>query len=79
MVGLVLQLLWALVGRMPAPDYILVQNPPSIPALVIVWLASLWTGATMVIDWHNLGYSVLAMSIGPRHPFVKVGSSALHV
>lgn len=77
-VALVLQLFWALVYRIPAPDYILVQNPPSIPTLLVVWIASWWTGSTVVIDWHNLGYTVLAMSLGPRHPLVKVsGRGAL--
>jgi beta-1,4-mannosyltransferase len=74
--ALVLQLLWILVFRIPAPDFILVQNPPSIPALAVVWLACVLRGSTMVIDWHNLGFSVLGMSLGPRHPFVKVRGPA---
>ena len=70
--SLVLQLLHVLLWRIPAPDYILVQNPPSIPALLVVWFAALLRGSVVVIDWHNLGFSVLAISLGPKHPFVKV-------
>jgi hypothetical protein len=72
--ALVAQLLWVLTMGLPrAPDYILVQNPPSIPALLVVWLACLLRRANMVIDWHNLGFSMLALSLNrPSHPLVKV-------
>ncbi|KAI5287540.1 mannosyltransferase [Ascosphaera acerosa] len=26
----------------------------------------------MIIDWHNFGYSILAMKLGPRHPLVLI-------
>ncbi|KAI0668711.1 mannosyltransferase [Trametes maxima] len=54
------------------PEFILVQNPPSIPTLAIVWLASRIRGSKVIIDWHNLGYSILALKLGDHHPFVKV-------
>lgn len=66
----VAQLLWVLCIAMPPPTAILVQNPPSIPALAAVWLACRLRGARMVIDWHNFGYTVLAHSMGRRHPLV---------
>lgn len=43
---------------------------------MVVWICCRLKGAAFVIDWHNLGYSILALSLGPRHPLVKVGSSA---
>lgn len=44
----------------------------SIPTFVIVWLCCRLKGAKFVIDWHNLGYSILALSLGAGHPLVKV-------
>lgn len=46
------------------PTVVLVQNPPSIPTLGVARFVTLWTfpGTKLVIDWHNLGYSVLAMT-----------------
>ncbi|KAJ7139519.1 mannosyltransferase [Mycena epipterygia] len=55
------------------PEFILVQNPPSIPTLAIVWLVGRMRGSKVIIDWHNLGYSILAMrfqKLGERHPLV---------
>ncbi|KAJ7629348.1 mannosyltransferase [Mycena rosella] len=57
------------------PEFILVQNPPSIPTLAIVWLVGRIRGSKVIIDWHNLGYSILAMRFpnsGERHPLVRI-------
>ena len=81
-----LTLLWCLgpqcIWRGGIPDFILLQNPPSIPALVICYFASLlfnfmsWLlncGKTeLVLDWHNYGYSIMALSLGPDHGLVKL-------
>lgn len=50
------QLLFLLLFRTPKPDFYLVQNPPSIPTLFIVWMAARLQGARFVIDWHNFGF-----------------------
>lgn len=72
-VALVLQLLRLLLLQLPRPELILVQNPPSIPTLAVAWLVARLRGATLVIDWHNLGFSILSHSRGSdRHPLVKV-------
>jgi beta-1,4-mannosyltransferase len=42
------------------PDLILVQNPPSMPTLLLARLAAWRHGAALVIDWHNYGFSILA-------------------
>ncbi|KAI0079046.1 glycosyltransferase family 33 protein [Panus rudis PR-1116 ss-1] len=69
----VFSILDALLYRMPKPpEFILVQNPPSIPTLALVWLVSKIRGSKVIIDWHNLGYSILALKLGDNHPFVRV-------
>lgn len=65
-------LFYILLIAMPKPKAILVQNPPSIPALLAVWLACRLRGAKMIIDWHNFGYTVLGLSLGKSHPLVEV-------
>lgn len=65
------QLLLALLVWTPRMDVLLLQTPPAIPALAAAWLARAVTGCTVVVDWHNLGFSVLQHGgLGPRHPFV---------
>ncbi|KAG6814421.1 hypothetical protein H0H92_007424 [Tricholoma furcatifolium] len=56
------------------PEFILVQNPPTIPTLAVIWLVSKITGSKVIIDWHNLGYSILALKLGNEHPFVKIAT-----
>ncbi|KAH9964524.1 glycosyltransferase family 33 protein [Russula dissimulans] len=69
----VLTILHALLWRVPhSPEFILVQNPPSIPTLFLVWLVGTLRGSKIIIDWHNLGYSILALNLGSDHLFVKL-------
>jgi beta-1,4-mannosyltransferase len=42
---------------------ILMQNPPTIPVMAIVWLVSRIYCAKMVIDWHNYGYTILQLRL----------------
>jgi len=69
---LLFRLLLTLLFKIPKPDIMLMQNPPSIPTMAIVWLVCKIRGAHMVIDWHNLGYTVLGYSLGTQHPLVKL-------
>jgi beta-1,4-mannosyltransferase len=62
---------WTLL-RIPKPDLLLVQNPPTIPTLQVAWLAARLRGARLVIDWHNLGYTILALRLGRRHIVVRL-------
>ncbi|KAG8982260.1 mannosyltransferase [Tulasnella sp. 427] len=68
----VLSLMYALIVVGRPPEFILVQNPPSIPTLAIVQLASWLRGSQLIIDWHNLGYSILALKLGQRHFLVRI-------
>lgn len=52
----------------------LVQNPPSIPTLAVASLTCLLRNTHLVIDWHNFGYSILALKLGANHPLVKVSA-----
>ncbi|CAH0482299.1 unnamed protein product [Peronospora belbahrii] len=67
-----LQLLWLLLVTVNNVDLVLLQNPPTIPTFVVVWLCCRLKGARFIIDWHNLGYSLLALSLGNKHLLVKI-------
>ncbi|KAK1291975.1 hypothetical protein QJS10_CPB17g00663 [Acorus calamus] len=66
------QLIWFLCVKIPRPDVFIVQNPPSVPTLAAVKLASWLRRSKFVIDWHNFGYTLLGLSHGRSHPFVKI-------
>lgn len=53
------------------------KNPPSIPTLALVWLVGTLRGSKIIIDWHNLGYSILALNLGSGHIFVKLAKMSL--
>lgn len=72
--ALTTRLLYELIYKVPRPDVIIVQNPPSLPGLACVWLACWVRGCTMVLDWHNLGFTMFGR--GPRHPLVWVTRKA---
>jgi beta-1,4-mannosyltransferase len=67
-----LRLVWMFTVVLRKPDVILVQNPPAIPALLIVLAAARLHGARLVVDWHNLAWAVLAVGVGARHPVVTL-------
>ena len=48
----------------PASEWMLVQNPPSIPTLIIAIIVCRLRGSKLVIDWHNTGCSILALKLG---------------
>ncbi|KAF3178126.1 mannosyltransferase [Orbilia oligospora] len=54
------------------PSYILVQNPPSIPTLLVARITAFVRNSRLVIDWHNFGYSILALKLGDDHPLVRI-------
>ena len=69
---LLFQVLWTLLFRLPRADVLLLQNPPAVPALAAAWFVRLLRGGTIVVDWHNLGFSMLSHALRPNHPFVRV-------
>src|SRR5687768_16649812 len=58
--------------RAPKPDLLLVQSPPALPMLPVAWLVARLRRARLVIDWHNLGYTILALRLGRRHIAVRL-------
>ena len=55
------------------PDIIIVQNPPSIPTLIVsVAYTTFHRKTKLVVDWHNYGYTILEMGLSPNHPLVTL-------
>ncbi|GAA5973451.1 hypothetical protein JCM11641_006468 [Rhodosporidiobolus odoratus] len=72
-------LLYALMGRLDSlPRCLFVQNPPAIPTLPVVQLVALLRGTRVIIDWHNTGYSVLALRLGVEHKVVRIARFIEH-
>lgn len=66
------RLSWLLCVDIDRPDVFLVQNPPSVPALPLALLASRLRSARLIIDWHNFGYTMIALRLGSSHPVTRM-------
>lgn len=64
--------LWRLLRRLDRPDLVIVQNPPAFPTLAVTWFSLRRRGVRFVIDWHNLGYTLLQLRVGRWHPAVRL-------
>jgi beta-1,4-mannosyltransferase len=42
--------------------------------LAISAIVCFFRNTELVIDWHNFGYSILALKLGPSHPLVKISA-----
>lgn len=67
----VVLLSYCLLWQLPKPDTVLVQTPPAIPTLALCSFACWWYGAILVVDWHNFGYSIMALTMRPDHVLVS--------
>ncbi|RAL03676.1 chitobiosyldiphosphodolichol beta-1,4 mannosyltransferase [Aspergillus ibericus CBS 121593] len=65
-------LLWILAYRTKPAKWLLVQNPPSIPTLAIASLVCFLRHTNLLVDWHNFGYTILALKLGDAHPLVRL-------
>ena len=63
--------LWRMLRALPRPDLVVVQNPPAFPTLFVTRSALGRRGVRFVIDWHNLGYTLLRLRLGRWHPAVR--------
>ncbi|KAL4999982.1 glycosyl transferases group 1-domain-containing protein [Aspergillus recurvatus] len=68
----VVSLWWILAYQTKPAKWLLVQNPPSIPSLAVASLVCFFRQTKLVIDWHNFGYTILALKLGDTHPLVKI-------
>ncbi|KAK0643229.1 glycosyl transferases group 1-domain-containing protein [Cercophora newfieldiana] len=68
----VYHLFFLLAYTLEPAQWILVQNPPSIPTLAIASLICQLRNTKLMIDWHNYGWTILASTRGPRHPLVRI-------
>ncbi|XP_028267577.1 chitobiosyldiphosphodolichol beta-mannosyltransferase [Parambassis ranga] len=57
---------------MELQSHILMQNPPGLPSIAVSWLVCVLRGSRFIIDWHNYGYTIMALSHGPSHPVVRL-------
>uniref|UniRef100_A0A7N6ACG9 Chitobiosyldiphosphodolichol beta-mannosyltransferase n=1 Tax=Anabas testudineus TaxID=64144 RepID=A0A7N6ACG9_ANATE len=73
-----LQLLHVLL-RMELQSHILMQNPPGLPSMAVAWLVCVLRGSRFIIDWHNYGYTIMALSHGQRHPVVRLAKWYEHL
>ncbi|KAG5940895.1 hypothetical protein E4U53_007531 [Claviceps sorghi] len=72
----VVQQFWTLFYTMmwatPAAQWIIIQNPPSIPTFHVALIVSLVRGSKVVVDWHNYGHTILAQKSRYYAPLVVV-------
>jgi beta-1,4-mannosyltransferase len=64
--------LWRRLRRLVSPNLVLVQNPPEFPTLAIAWFSLRKRGVRVIIDWHNVGYTLLRRRLGGWHPAVRL-------
>ncbi|CAG8581132.1 19461_t:CDS:2, partial [Cetraspora pellucida] len=67
-----LLLYWILFAKINRPNCILVQNPPSIPTLMIAQFVCWARQTNLIIDWHNFGFTILGMRLGHNSRIVKI-------
>lgn len=54
------------------PNFILLQNPPAIPTIPLCWYYSKIYRCPFIIDWHNYGYSIMALKTGQKSRIYKL-------
>lgn len=64
--------LFVVLFRIRKPDVLLLQNPPGIPALPLMLICARLRSARLIVDWHNFGYTVLALKLPPRSLAVRL-------
>ncbi|KAF4716712.1 mannosyltransferase, partial [Perkinsus olseni] len=66
------QLLWILLFSIPRPKLLMVQTPPAIPTLMIASMVASLRRTKLIVDFHNLAYTILGEKLGGRHWLVRL-------
>jgi beta-1,4-mannosyltransferase len=64
--------LWRTLRALTPPTLVVIQNPPQFPTFVVTWFSLRRRGVRFIIDWHNLGYTLLRLRLGGWHPAVRL-------
>jgi beta-1,4-mannosyltransferase len=64
--------LWRTLRTLERPELVLVQNPPAFPTLAVTWFSLKRRGVRFVVDWHNLGYTLLQLRLGQWNPAIRL-------
>ncbi|KAF7509928.1 hypothetical protein GJ744_007242 [Endocarpon pusillum] len=65
--------------RTKPSKWMLIQSPPAIPTLAIAQIICFLRHTRLIIDWHNFGYSILALKLGSSHPMVQTSKWYEHM
>jgi beta-1,4-mannosyltransferase len=65
-----------LLKEIPAPDLVLIQTPPALPTLPVAVAAARLRGCRLIVDWHNLSWTLLALRFGSTHALVRAARGA---
>ena len=57
-----IMLIYILLVKIPRPNFMILQNPPGIPAIYIARMVTFFRRSKFVIDWHNYGYTILQVN-----------------
>lgn len=74
-VAMQLYQLFALLLKVQGSKYYMLQNPPSMPLLLVlvVFIRIFSPRSKLIIDWHNLNYTILNLKFNNlKHPLVRV-------
>lgn len=74
--------IWKILWNTRGTDYIMIQNPPSIPILlvIIIFIKFFSRQTELIIDWHNLNYTILNLRYNNlNHPFVRIVKLYEHI
>lgn len=54
--------LFYILFTIPKPKFILLQNPPGIPSMLICVIVCFFRRCKFIIDWHNYGFTILEVN-----------------
>ncbi|KAM6957285.1 chitobiosyldiphosphodolichol beta-mannosyltransferase [Aplochiton taeniatus] len=58
--------------KMEVQSHLFLQNPPGLPSIAVAYFICQLRGTKFIIDWHNYGYTIMALTHGQHHPIVRL-------